>query len=176
MNAFDIFALIIVGYAFIRGIFRGLIKEMAAVVGVMAGFWGAYTYYPLLAGLLDPWIENPGYLKIVSFLVIFCAVLLVVSIVGVVIKYLLRVAFLGWLDRICGGLFGLLKAVLITAVVLMVLTAFLPKNAPLVRDSLTAPYITAISATLARITPTELKTEFRDKLVEMRKTWGKQIR
>jgi membrane protein required for colicin V production len=93
----------------------------------------------------------------------------------VVIKYLLRVAFLGWLDRICGGLFGLLKAVLITAVVLMALTAFLPKNAPLVRDSLAAPYITAISATLARITPGEFKTEFRDKLTEMRKSWAQKI-
>ncbi|MDD2603207.1 MAG: CvpA family protein [Desulfobacterales bacterium] len=175
MNAFDIFVLIIVGYALIRGIFRGLIKEMAAIIGVAAGFWGAYTYYPLLADFLSPWIDNPGHLKIVSFLVIFCVVLLVVSIVGVVIKYLLRVAFLGWLDRICGGLFGLLKAVLITAVVLMALTAFLPKNAPLVRDSLAAPYITAISATLARITPGEFKTEFRDKLTEMRKSWAQKI-
>jgi membrane protein required for colicin V production len=171
MNAFDIFVLIMVGYALIRGIFRGLIKEMAAIVGVVAGFWGAYTYYPLLAQLLDSWIDDPGYLKIVSFLVIFCAVLFAISIVGVVIKYLLRVAFLGWLDRVCGGLFGLLKAVLITAVVLMVLTAFLPKNAPLVRDSLTAPYITSISATLARLTPAEIKTEFGDKLMEMRKNW-----
>jgi membrane protein required for colicin V production len=176
MNAFDIFTLIVVGYGLIRGIFRGLIKEIAAIVGVVVGFWGAYSYYPLLAGLLDGWFANLAYLNIVSFLAIFCGVIVVVSIVGVVVKYLLRVAFLGWLDRICGGLFGLLKTVLIAAVVLMTLTAFLPKGSPLVRDSLLAPYITSISATLARITPKELKSEFRDKVGELRKTWQKEAR
>jgi membrane protein required for colicin V production len=174
MNAFDIFALIIIGYGLIRGIFRGLIKEVSGIIGVVAGFWGAYSYYPRVARLLDRWISDPAYLNILSFLLIFCCVLVVVSIVGVVVKYLLRVAFLGWLDRICGGLFGFLKAVLIAAVVLMALTAFLPKGTPLVRDSLLAPHVTSISATLAHITPKELKAQFREKLADLQKTWQKE--
>ncbi len=173
MNAFDIFLVIVIGYCLIRGIFRGLIKEVSGIVGVVAGFWGAYTYYPRVAGLLGDLISEPAYRNIIGFLLIFCAVLILVSIVGVVIKYLMRIAFLGWVDRICGGLFGLLKGVLIGAVVLMTLTAFLPKGAPVVRDSLLAPRITAISATLARITPKDLRAEFRDKLSELRTIWQK---
>jgi len=173
MNALDIFILIVVAYCLIRGIFRGLIKEVSAIIGVVAGFWGAYSYYPQVARLLSGWVANPAYLNILSFLLIFCAALVVVSILGVVIKYLLRIAFLGWADRICGGLFGFLKGVLISAVVLMTLTAFLPKGAPLVRDSSLSPHVTAISATMARITPRELKVEFREKLSEFEKLWQK---
>ena len=171
MNAFDVFVVIVVGYCLIRGIFRGLIKEVSAIVGVLAGFWGAYSYYPQVAGLLGRWVTHPAYLNIFSFMAIFCGVFIVISIIGVVIKYLLRVAFLGGVDRFCGAAFGLLKGVLITAVVLMSLTAFLPQRAPLVRDSLLAPHITAISATLARVTRKDFKTQFGDKVAELRKIW-----
>ena len=171
MNLFDIFVAIVVAYGLIRGIFRGLIKEVAAIVGVLAGFWAAYSYYPLLGRLLDGWIDTAAYRNILSFLLIFALVLLTISVVGVIIKYLLRVAFLGGVDRFCGALFGLLKAVLISAVVLMTLTAFLPKGAPLVRDSILAPHVAIISETLARITHKELKAQFESKAAELHKLW-----
>ncbi len=171
MNLFDILVVIVVGYGLIRGIFRGLIKEVAAIVGVLAGFWAAYTYYPLLSRLLDGWVAHPAYRDMLGFLAIFCVVLIVISILGVVIKYLLRVAFLGGVDRFCGALFGLLKGVLISAVVLMMLTAFLPKGAPLVRDSLLAPHVYAVSEALARVTERELKAQFTSKASELKKIW-----
>ena len=171
MNFFDIFVIIVVAYGLIRGIFRGLIKEVAAIVGVLAGFWAAYSYYPLMGRLLAGWVSSSAYRDMISFLVIFALVLTGISVVGVVIKYLLRVAFLGGVDRFCGALFGLLKGVLISAVVLMTLTAFLPKGAPLVRDSVLAPYVHALSETMARVTHKELKAQFDSKASELRKLW-----
>lgn len=176
MNLFDLFVIAVVGYGLIRGVFRGLIKEVSSIVGVLVGFWMAFSYYPAAAGLLVRWVHVPAYRNLLGFLVLFCAVFAVVSIVGVVIKYLMRVAFLGWLDRICGAAFGLLKAVLITAVVLMTLTAFLPGGSPLVRDSLLAPQITRISATLARVTPKDLKTQFGTKMADLRRIWEAENR
>lgn len=176
MNVFDLFVIVVIGYCLVRGIFRGLIKEVSAIVGVLAGFWIAYSYYPTVARPLGRWISDPAYLNILGFMILFCGVFILVSVVGVVIKYLLRVAFLGWLDRICGAAFGLFKGVLITAVVLMALTAFLPKGTGLIRDSLLAPQVTRLSENLARVTPRDLKAQFGVKLADLRQTWHEGAR
>ena len=46
MNPFDILMLIILAYGLIRGIFRGLVRELASIIGVLGGFYAAYSYYP----------------------------------------------------------------------------------------------------------------------------------
>jgi membrane protein required for colicin V production len=113
MNTFDIVIIIIFGFCMIRGFFRGLIKELSSIIGVLGGFYAAYTYYMQVAIPLSGWIQNDSYRNILSFLIIFCAVFLIISILGVIIKYILNITFLGWVDRICGTGFGLIKGVLI---------------------------------------------------------------
>ena len=61
MNLFDIVILVIIGFCLIRGGFRGLIKEVAAIVGVLGGFYGAYRYYQILGGILSKWISTDAY-------------------------------------------------------------------------------------------------------------------
>ncbi|MGD9324868.1 MAG: CvpA family protein, partial [Desulfobacterales bacterium] len=34
MNPFDIIIIVILGYSLVRGIFRGLVKEVSSIVGV----------------------------------------------------------------------------------------------------------------------------------------------
>ena len=174
MNALDIVIVVILGFCLIRGIFRGLIKELSSIVGVLGGFYGAFTYYPQVAQLLSRWVSSPAYRNILGFLAIFCGVLLIVGIIGVVIKYLLRVASLGWADRISGAVFGLLKAVLIASVLLVSLTAFLPRRAPLVANSVLAPHITAISEQMARVVSPEMKRSFGVKMTELKNLWQRR--
>lgn len=171
MTVIDVVMFVIVGFCLIRGIFRGLIKEVSSIVGVLAGYYAAYTYYGYPAQLLSKWLSNPGYINILSFFIIFCLVFLTISILGVIIKYLLSISSLGWADRICGALFGLLKGVLITAVVLVALTAFLPKGAPVVKKSLLAPHVALISETMVKVVPKQMKQEFNVKLKEVRSFW-----
>jgi membrane protein required for colicin V production len=171
MNPLDILIIVIVGFCLIRGIFRGLIKELSSIVGVLSGFYGAYTYYPVVAKLLSQWISDTGYLNILSFLILFCGVFLLISILGVVIKYLLNIAFLGWVDRICGAGFGVMKGVLIVSVLLVTFTAFLPKGAPIIKNSLLAPYVTMISENMAKVVSKDMKRQFSTKIEELKKVW-----
>jgi membrane protein required for colicin V production len=171
MNPFDIFIIIVVGYSLIRGLFRGLVKEVSSIIGVLGGFYAAYSYYPILAKLLSGLITNPSYLNILSFLIIFCTVLIVISILGVVIKYLMNVAFLGWVDRACGFGFGLVKGLLIVAVLFIILTTFLPKGAPLIKKSVLAPHVIWISEKMVNVVPKEMKKDFLGKLDEFKKAW-----
>ena len=94
MNPFDILIIIILGYSLVRGLFRGLVKEVASIIGVLGGFYAAYTYYMVLGKLLSSFIKNTGYLNILSFLIIFCGVLITVSILIVSVLFITLTAFL----------------------------------------------------------------------------------
>ncbi len=173
MNTFDIVIIIIVGFCLIRGVFRGLIKEISSIIGVFGGFYAAYTYYTVIAKSLSGWISNDSYCNILSFMVIFCGVFLIISILGIIIKYILNIAFLGLVDRICGAGFGIIKGVLIVSVLLITLTSFLPKGAPVIKKSLLAPHVTSISEKMAKVIPKEMKQKFVTRIEELKKAWNK---
>ena len=173
MNPFDILISVILGYSLIRGLFRGLVKEISSIIGVFGGFYAAYSYYGHLARLLSGLISDVSYLNILSFLVIFCGVLVVVSVLGIIIKYLLNIAFLGWVDRIGGVVFGLAKGILIVSVLFISLTAFLPKGSPFIQNSKLAPHVSWVSEKMAKVVSQDMKKEFISKLGELKKKWKK---
>ena len=105
-------------------------------------------------------------------MLLFSGVFIFVSILGIIIKYLMNIAFLGWVDRICGVLFGIVKGVLIISVLLMILTAFLPKGTPMIKDSLLAPHVTRVSEIMAQMVSKEMKQDFSTKILELKKSWN----
>lgn len=175
MNPLDVTFCIVIAFCLIRGGFRGIVKEASAIIGVFGGFFAAYTYYPLLAEPLGRFMASAAWVNIVSFLVIFGAVFAAVSALGVLIKYLLKVVFLGWVDRLCGAGFGLVKGILISAVLLMVFATFLDKGSPLIRTSKTAPYVTIVSEALSGFTSKDLRQQFNTKMDAARKKWDKHF-
>ena len=171
MNPLDMVILVILSYCLIRGIFRGLVKEISSIIGVLAGFYAAYSYYPLLAKPLARWISSTPFMNILSFMIIFCVIFILISILGIIIKYLLNIAFLGWIDRICGAGFGIIKGILIVSVVLISLTAFLPKGAPIVKNSLLSPHVTLVSEKMVKIVSKDMKHLYEAKAKEFKEAW-----
>lgn len=176
MNLFDILVVTVLAYGFIRGAFRGLVREVSSIVGVLGGFYAAFTYYPNLARLLSPlishWVTHPAYIDILSYLAIFSIVVIVVSILAAIIKYLLNIAYLGWVDRVCGAFFGLLKGALVICVVFIVFTAFSPKGAPLLKNATLSPYVATVSEVMAKVVSTQMKESFIKNIKEFRKFWA----
>ncbi|MDY0163023.1 CvpA family protein [Desulfobotulus sp.] len=171
MNPLDVGILCIVGFCLVRGIFRGLIREASSIIGVLAGFYAAYTYYPLLTGTLGKWFADPDIARMLAFFCIFLAVFVLIALLGTLIRTLLSVVFLGWVDRLAGGGFGFVKGVLIVSVILVGLTAFLPKNHELLGGSRLAPKAMLISEGLAALVPQDMKNLFHEKLESLRKSW-----
>ncbi|MDY6950893.1 MAG: CvpA family protein [Thermodesulfobacteriota bacterium] len=171
MNALDVVICLIGGFCLIRGIFRGSIREITSIVGVFVGFYGAYTYYPLLASWLSEFIVNQPYLNIISFLLAFIIVFLAVGLVGVILKQLLKGAKLGWSDRILGAVLGSVKAALVVSVLLIPIMTFLPKNHSLIRDSILAPYVTIVSENIVAFVPRAMKERFRENVKILKSSW-----
>lgn len=173
MNLFDILIIIILLYCLVRGIFRGLLKEMSSLIGVLVGFYAAYTYYNELGKYLKKWITDPNYINTLSFLLIFICVFLIISILGIIIKYILKIVFLGWVDRVFGAVFGISKGILIGSVLLIVFSAFLSGNSNIIKTSKTAPYLSAISNKMIKVTPKDLKNEYQIRIKDIEKAWKK---
>lgn len=171
MNPFDILSIVIFGFCLVRGLFRGLVKEVSSIIGVLGGFYAAYSYYIVVAKGLSRFIADAAYLNILSFLIIFCLVLIIINILGIIIKYLLNIAFLGWVDRIFGVLFGMIKGILIVSVIFIILTAFLPKGASIIKSSILAPHVIWVSENMAKVISKDMKRDFSDKLEELKKAW-----
>lgn len=173
MNALDIIISVIGGFCLVRGFFRGIIKEVTSIVGVFAGFFTAYTYYPLLAKLLSRIIADKPYLNIISFFLTFTIIFLAVGFIGVILKRLFKAALWGWADRILGATFAIVKAVLIVSVLLLALTSFLPSNSPVMRDSILAPHVSTISEKFVAVVPKEMKEKFRNNIKSLKASWKK---
>lgn len=177
MNPFDIAIIVIMTFCLIRGAFRGIIKEASSIVGVIAGIWAAYSYYQPLSGLVDKIgqiFPSSSYIDIFSFLIIFGAVFAGVSALGVLIKYLLKIVFMSWVDKVCGAGFGMIKGFMIVSVLLLILTAFLDSGTPLVKNSVLSPYVSSASETMSRFASKDMRKKFSDKMEVARKSWTKK--
>ena len=172
MNPFDILIIIILVYCVVRGLFRGLVKEVSSIFGVLGGFYAAYSYYPPVANLLTRLVTDEAYRNILAFLIIFCCVLILINVLGIIIKYLLNVAFLGWVDRVFGLLFGMTKGILIVSVLFIILTTFLTKGAPIIKNSLLAPHVMLVSENMAKVVSADMKKKFQKNLDELKNAWN----
>jgi len=171
MNPVDIGIAVIIAFCVIRGFFRGFIKEVFSLVGALAGFFIACIYYADAATYLMRWLPAFAYLNIMSFVGIFIAVFILISLLGTGIRHLLNIVFLGWVDRACGILFGATKGVLIGSMLLLALTVFVPQSAWMIKSSKLAPEVTRVSEKMIGIVPPTVKQQFLANIEVFRKTW-----
>ena len=172
MNVFDVFIVIILSFCLIRGSFRGLIKELSSIIGILTGFYIAYTYYPLGERYILENITQASYANILSFAIIFIGTIVIITFLGILIRYFLDIVFLGWVDHVFGACFGLIKGILFASVLLTVLTIFLDDESSVVKDSRLSPHISQCSETLICIVPTEIKDIFLLKINNIQESWN----
>ena len=166
MNTFDIILIVVVAFSLIRGLFKGLIGEVSGIVGVIAGFYGAYTYYPRLAVYGRDWVSNSAVLNLVAFFALFCTILIAVGLLAALIRKLLKLVFLGWVDRTFGLVFGACKGILVMSVFFIMVTTFLPENTGFLKNSQFSPYIAQVSKAMTVFVSknSESKKDFLKKL------------
>ena len=138
--------IVLMGYTIIRGIFRGFIREVAGIAGLLAGFYVAYAYHGHLSPMLERWITDSAYRDITSFVILFCGITLIVIGLGMLVRLVVKMMLLGVLDRIFGAVFGAVKGALVVSLLLVVLVNFLPAGgAAMVAESRLAPAVHAVS-------------------------------
>ena len=106
---------------FYRGFSKGLIIELTSLLALILGAYGSLKF----SGLTFDFINNTfpeqlesvegSYIKIFSFAFTFIVILISVSITGKILTKIAKILFLGFLNKLFGGLFGAVKYILIVS-------------------------------------------------------------
>lgn len=120
MNVLDIILLLCFVPAIIGGLRRGFIAQVVAIISIILGIWLSFKFSALLSGWLGQWIEaGEQMLHVISFAVILILAILALAAVGKLIEATVKIILLGWLNRLLGLIFALLKYALIIGLLLM---------------------------------------------------------
>ncbi len=138
---------------------QGFFSEALTTAGLVVGYVVAAWQYRSLAAWFLRFVKNPWVAEIVSFLLLFFAIVLLFGVAAKVARWIMKEAGLSGFDRFLGGVLGLLKGGLMVAIILMGMTAFQPASS-LLQNSTLAPYFLVVGRAAIWLAPSDLRTRF----------------
>jgi membrane protein required for colicin V production len=148
---------------------EGFFQEAFKMAGLVVGYLLAAWQYHRLADWFAPHLKSPWIGEMIAFLIIFFAVLIVAGFAGRIARWVMKKAGLSTIDRVLGGVLGLLRGVLVVAIVLTAVAAFEPA-AQWLEPSELAPYFLVGGRAAVWLAPPELRQRFYQGLDYMRQT------
>lgn len=120
MNYIDLILGIILILAAIQGFRQGFIVELASLAAIVLGIWGAIRFSDWTADFIT---DTTGYhsehLSTIAFVVTFIAIVILVHILAKVLDTTVKAVALGFLNRLAGIIFGVLKTAVILSILLL---------------------------------------------------------
>jgi membrane protein required for colicin V production len=159
VTAADWIIVIVIAVSVLQAAISGFFHEAFGIAGLILGYLLAAWNYERLAARYAPYLKSMWLGEIAAFLVIFLAVVLVAGLAGRIVRHILKEAGLSFVDRILGGALGLLRGILMVAVVLMSMAAFTPTSTWLEGSQL-APYFLVVGRAAIWVAPSELRSRF----------------
>jgi membrane protein required for colicin V production len=115
---------IILGIPLIWGLWKGykngLFMEIASIVALVAGIFGAIHFSYITGNYLSNhlnWDERN--MSIIAFIITLILIIIIVSLIGKLLTKVANFAMLGLLNKIAGGIFGILKVAIIIGATLL---------------------------------------------------------
>ena len=159
MTAADWIIVIVIAVSVLQAAISGFFHEAFGIAGLILGYLLAAWNYERLAARYAPYLKSMWLGEIAAFLAIFLAVVLVAGLAGRVVRHIVKEAGLSFVDRVLGGALGLLRGILMVAVVLMSMAAFTPTSTWLEGSQL-APYFLVVGRAAIWVAPSELRSRF----------------
>ena len=118
MSFLDIIVCALLVFAFYKGVVNGLFVELASLISLVLGIYFAVKFSSFVKELLMGFVKwNPNSIQIVAFILTFIVVVIATHLLGKFLTGIANFAFLGWLNKLGGGFFRVLKTVLIVSIV-----------------------------------------------------------
>lgn len=171
MNGFDVALVVLFGVMGIVGVMKGFVRILAGLGALVAAFVLASRFHQDLAarGAWTGWSREA--LRLVTYLVIFFAVMLAGGLAAWLLRKLMKAAMLSWLDRLAGGALGVAVAALAAALLILPMVAYAPGGDVLLDRSKLAPYVAAVADVANLLAPRELAERYRKRIDTLRRRW-----
>jgi membrane protein required for colicin V production len=161
MHWFDVGAGIALLIGSVWSFFRGLVREVLAILGIVAAFVLASRGHPYVARHLEMDISHPWLRQAIGFALIFLASVVLYVAFAMLLHRLVKAAGLSLPNRFLGGIFGLVKVGVILSVLCLMTAQLFPDFATrLARESLLAPTFFRTAALLSMLLPESVTKEF----------------
>lgn len=119
MTIFDYIVLAIIGLSILISLMRGGLREIFSLGGWLFAFYISRTYAAELAPLLPDAIPADSLKMIAAFIILYLIVLLLASLLSIALSTFIKKIGLGWMNRLLGGIFGLVRGLLIVCIIVM---------------------------------------------------------
>ena len=172
MNYLDIILIIPLAYGLVQGLRKGLVKEIAGLLAVVLGIYLArYWSLPMSQTLVELTGWSLNLCTPLAYALVFIVVSLSITTLSYMLTKIIGAIMLGWLNRLLGAAFGVVKMLLLLSVILNFLTIvdqFMPiKDKPVVQNSLFyAPVENVMSTVLPLLNFEDFTTAIREGIVE----------
>jgi membrane protein required for colicin V production len=120
MTAFDYAVIGVLFASVVLGWWRGVVGEVLALAAWIAAFFAARLMAPMAVEFVPNGVTGQDMRLIVAWIAVFVGVLVIFALVRMIIKTLLKAVGLGWLDRLLGASFGIVRGLLVVAVLVLV--------------------------------------------------------
>lgn len=116
MNWLDILILVVIALSALFGVTRGLVREALSLGGWVLSTWVALEFSPWLSTTLASVISIVSLRFFLAFVLLFIVTLVLAAILNNLISQAVRKSSLNGTDRALGGLFGMLRGVVLVGV------------------------------------------------------------
>ncbi|WP_445731848.1 CvpA family protein [Mariniflexile sp.] len=121
MNVLDLVLLAFLALGFIRGFWRGLFVEIASLIALVAGVYGAFHFSHFATEFLKEKVDwNENTINMVAFFGTLILIILAIALAGKALTKMADFAALGLVNKLLGALFGGLKIAVVLSVLLIV--------------------------------------------------------
>ena len=122
VNYLDIIICIPLLWGIYKGFTKGFIIQIASVAALILGILCAVWFSGKGEHYLKDWFSlSSKYLPVICFAIVFIVVVIIVFLLGKLLEMLIKIAALGIVNRLLGGVFGIIKYGLIISTVLFVM-------------------------------------------------------
>ena len=117
MNSLDYILFIPLLYGLYRGFTKGLVIELASLLALTLGVYGALHFSSFTFEFLSNYVEiKTVYIQLASYGLTFLIIVMLISLIGNILTMLIKFVALGFINRMMGAIFGGIKVLLILSV------------------------------------------------------------
>jgi membrane protein required for colicin V production len=173
VNWLDMIIIAIVAVGAVYGLLRGILRMATMLISLLAGIYLALVYYAEVGGLIQKWFPaaSSTVAAALGYAAVFALVFVIVEASGYLLMRVVETVNLGWLDRLGGMLFGAAISAAVCGLLLMLMTAAMPADAALLRDSEIAPQVLDYTETLLNYIPPQVKQAYQAKRDSLTRYW-----
>ncbi|MCC2639044.1 MAG: cvpA [Moraxellaceae bacterium] len=128
MHPADGVILALIAISTLFGVFRGFTREAFAVAGWVAAYIVARVFHPTLDLMLVDVITTPSLRMATAWGGLFITTLLLAALAGYMVRSLMEAAGISSVDRLLGGVFGLVRGAILVLALLVMLAPALSRD------------------------------------------------